>query len=124
MAIDRDPRVYFSAERTLLAWLRTGLAVIGLGFVVARFGLFLRIATGEPVTKASHSGSTFIGVTLVALGAISIAVAAWKHISFSRTLGDEERPPKFWISSAVLFSLLLAGLGAVLAITVASTPIK
>ena len=37
-----DPRIFFAAERTLLAWLRSGLTVIGLGFVVARFGLFLR----------------------------------------------------------------------------------
>jgi putative membrane protein len=37
-----DPRVYFAAERTLLAWIRTGLTVVGLGFVVARFGLFFR----------------------------------------------------------------------------------
>lgn len=35
-----DPRVFFASERTLLAWLRTGVALIGLGFVVSRFGLF------------------------------------------------------------------------------------
>ena len=33
-----DPRIYFAAERTLLAWVRTGLAMMGFGFVVARFG--------------------------------------------------------------------------------------
>lgn len=38
-----DPRVYFAAERTLLAWLRTGLGIMAFGFVVARFGLFLRL---------------------------------------------------------------------------------
>jgi uncharacterized membrane protein YidH (DUF202 family) len=38
-----DPRVLFAAERTLLAWIRTGLTVMAFGFVVARFGLFLRI---------------------------------------------------------------------------------
>ena len=37
-----DPRIPFAAERTLLAWIRTGLAMMGFGFVVARFGLFLR----------------------------------------------------------------------------------
>ena len=39
-----DPRIYFASERTLLAWIRTGISVVGLGFVVARFGLFLSFA--------------------------------------------------------------------------------
>jgi putative membrane protein len=39
--IPTDPRVYFAAERALLAWIRTGPAKMGFGFVVARFGLFL-----------------------------------------------------------------------------------
>jgi putative membrane protein len=45
-----DLRVYFAAERTLLAWVRTGIGVMAFGFVVAPFGLFLVvlgvIATG------------------------------------------------------------------------------
>ena len=40
----RDPRVYMAAEHTFLAWIRTGLALTGFGFVVARYGLFLREA--------------------------------------------------------------------------------
>ena len=36
-----SPADYFAAERTFLAWIRTGLALMGFGFVVARFGLFL-----------------------------------------------------------------------------------
>lgn len=39
---EQDPHVYFAAERTFVAWLRTGLALMGFGFVVARFGLLLR----------------------------------------------------------------------------------
>src|SRR5476649_2339332 len=37
---ENDPRVFFAAERTLLAWVRAAIGLIGLGFVVARFGLF------------------------------------------------------------------------------------
>ncbi len=39
-SFQEDPRVYFAAERTLPPWVRTGLAMMGFGFVVARFGLF------------------------------------------------------------------------------------
>ncbi|HET6326866.1 MAG TPA: DUF202 domain-containing protein [Planctomycetaceae bacterium] len=51
-----DPRVYFAAERTLLAWVRTGLAMMGFGFVVARFGLFLReLASEQGGTPPQHT---------------------------------------------------------------------
>ena len=57
-----DPRVYFAAERTLLAWVRTGLAMMGFGFVVARFGLFLReIAAMRDLSSQRHSGTIALG---------------------------------------------------------------
>ena len=31
---------FLAAERAFLAWIRSGLALMGFGFVVARFGLF------------------------------------------------------------------------------------
>lgn len=122
MNLDRDPRIYFAAERTLLAWLRTGMAVIGLGFVVARFGLFLRLATGEHTSRAWHWESATIGVSLVVLGSLAVASAAWKHIRFCRTLAPNERPPTFWLGSSIWISIALAVLGVLLAIYVASTP--
>jgi putative membrane protein len=122
MSLDHDPRVYFAAERTLLAWLRTGMAVMGLGFVVARFGLFLRVAAGETLSQAWRWESTTIGVALVLLGALAVALGAWKHVRFCRTLIPAERPPNFWLSSAVWFSVALAVLGVILAVYVAMTP--
>ena len=59
---EQDPRVYFAAERTVLAWLRRGLALMGFGFVVARFGLFLReiaLATGSEMPTTAGSSRWF-----------------------------------------------------------------
>jgi putative membrane protein len=88
---ERDPRVYFAAERTMLAWVRTGIAMMGFGFVVARFGLFLRelaagraaLAAGNP--PAPSSGPTlslWVGVALVVLGVCVNLAAAVRHFRF------------------------------------------
>src|SRR5262245_45854784 len=73
-----DPRVRFAAERTLLAWVRTGLALMGFGFVVARFGLFLRevAAAGQGAPAARSTGASLvIGTGLVVLGVLVTVLA-------------------------------------------------
>ncbi len=49
-----DARIYMAAERTFLAWIRTGIALMGFGFVVARFGLFLRELTKRTALPRLH----------------------------------------------------------------------
>jgi putative membrane protein len=65
-----DPRVRFAIERTLLAWVRTGLALMGFGLVVARFGLFLREIESvrqAATLKASTGLSMWIGTALLGI---------------------------------------------------------
>lgn len=112
----QDPRVYFAAERTLLAWVRTGLTVIGLGFLVARFGLFLSLMRPSGGQEGDHLGSTLVGVSLVLLGSAAVGLSAWQHVRFCRTLGPQERPPAYWIRWPVWFALTLAAVGVVLAV--------
>ena len=115
MAEAPDPRVYFAAERTLLAWIRTGLTVIGLGFVVARFGLFLRLARPGP-DAPTHIGSTLIGVGLVLLGSAAIGVAAWQHRQFCRGLGPDALPRPYFMRWSAWFAAMVAVIGAALAV--------
>lgn len=115
MSNESDPRIFFAAERTLLAWLRTGLTVIGLGFIVARFGLVVRLIRSTP-ELTSGLPSSLIGVGLVLLGAIMIATAAWQHTRFLRQLTDTQRPTRYWLTFGVWVSALVSALGVILAV--------
>jgi putative membrane protein len=107
-----DPRIPLSAERTLLAWVRTGLAMMGFGFVVARFGLFLNelaAARGSPPPDPDRS--VWLGAALVILGAAVNLLAAVRHIRLLGRLGTEvPYRPSVW-SLGIIVTLLLAGLG-------------
>src|SRR5580698_681495 len=97
-----DPRVFFAAERTLLAWVRTSLGLVGMGFVVARFGLFLRLI--HPNTNnPEHPWAGPVGICLALLGAIASGVATLQHRRFCRTLMANELPPKYRIEPGLIF---------------------
>lgn len=85
--MDVDPRVYYAAERTLLAWIRTGLALMGFGFVVARFSLFFKDFAGSTQDLPSTPGlSLYIGTALVGLGVLVTLLASLRHRADLRKL--------------------------------------
>jgi len=114
----KDPRVFFAAERTLLAWMRTGLTVMVVGFVVARFGLFLRLLSLQSPAAPSHAGAGFsaaLGVLFVLAGAIAILVATVQHRRFVATLPATDLPPSYSGTFAVAASVVVGALGLLLA---------
>src|SRR5713226_522947 len=82
-----DLRDYLTAVRTFLAWIRTGLAPMGFGFVVARFGLFLqqlRLVDHAP-SVPSYGVSLWFGTALIAVGVVVNLSSAWRHVRLVRT---------------------------------------
>jgi putative membrane protein len=66
-------------ERTLLAWARTAVAIMGLGFVVARFGLAIRQLAGLGGAQAPRGVSTAFGVVLVLFGMLLLVLATVRY---------------------------------------------
>ena len=113
-----DPRIRFAAERTLLAWVRTGVAMMGFGFVVARFGWFLREYAVQQTTShvARPPGwSLAIGVALILLGVAVSGLAGAEHLRFLRRFdrGEPYHPPAWSLAFAV--AILLGAVGIVMA---------
>lgn len=78
-------REHLANERTFLAWIRTSIALMGFGFVIVKFAVFIRQAVvmlGENTVHIPKANSARIGVGMVALGAV---VAALSYFSFLRT---------------------------------------
>jgi putative membrane protein len=120
-----DPRVFFASERTLLGWVRTGIAIVGLGFVVSRFGLFLRLLpmqTGAVPPGPTGDHSHYIGVALVLLGALGIAVATVQHGRFIATLPVVDRPAEYSRFWALWLAGMLSLVSVMLALYLAFVP--
>jgi putative membrane protein len=110
---EQDPRVYFAAERTFLAWIRTGLGLMGIGFAVSRFSFFLRqlSSTESHLNNQTTGISLWSGVALVGLGVIVILSSVIRHVQLVRELRSGTWRPGRVSSDAVILGSLLAGIG-------------
>ena len=120
-----DPRVYFAAERTMLAWLRTGLTIMAFGFVIARFGLFLRILAVQVPAASPHGQSSIsgiLGIALVGAGTLMILAAMFQNRRYVASLPIEDRPVGYAGGLLLLFSSIFLGIvGVSLAIYLAGS---
>lgn len=111
-----DPRVYFAAERTLLAWIRTGISIMAFGFVVARFGLFLRLLPTRGGQPPTDGVSSYLGASLVVLGIVATAAGALEYRRFCRQLRPEELTSPRAPFVPLALAWVLVALGSVLVV--------
>jgi putative membrane protein len=82
-------RVHQANERTMLAWIRTGIGIMAFGFAIARFALFLREAAAlrSPGAPPLHSiGSVWVGAALVALGMLTTFFGTIRYAIVRRSI--------------------------------------
>jgi putative membrane protein len=89
--IDETKRAteYLANERTFLAWVRTSIAVISLGFVLARFSVWLRELSiqRQPDVRVHRWGISLpIGVAMMMLGGALTMLAAWRYHVVNRDI--------------------------------------
>jgi putative membrane protein len=110
-------------ERTFLAWVRTGIAVIAFGFVVEKFNLFLRTIAGFSGQEAGRRISVeqlsgplgrYDGLALIVVGIVLILFAAAHFVRTSRLIDDQEMHPASSIRVELALSAVLGLIVAVL----------
>jgi len=108
-----DSRILQANERTLLAWLRTGLALITFGFVLARIDAWLH-GIALPDTAVHESPATaWIGAGFVALGLLANGLAIVRFVRTRRALQTGAALP------TDAFPVALAGVSTLLGVMLA-----
>jgi inner membrane protein YidH len=110
-------------ERTMLAWVRTALSMVSLGFGIVAFFRSLRLAQPGEETRRLHLSAIGFGLSLIVLGLIAMALAGTAHQRDLQRLIRGELPRlRRWPHSLTLTLLLgllgLVGLGALLTLLV------
>jgi putative membrane protein len=110
MSGPNDPRVFFAAERTLMAWNRTGLTLMAFGFVLERFGLFMHMLRQD----TEHPGrdlSFWIGIAFIALALWTIGFSVVQFRRVLKTLKPVEIPARYCTWSGIAMNLAVVVLG-------------
>src|SRR5947208_11281850 len=124
MGIPPEPRPaaelrdYLAEERTFLAWIRTGISLMGFGFVVARFGIFgdLPHIPQQLTAVPPRELSVWFGAALIAIGAIVNLFSARRFMRLVGELNRDQFADRSLSKQGVIVALFLALLGIAMTI--------
>ncbi len=104
---------FLANERTFLAWIRTSIALMGFGFVIVKFSIFLRqisIVLGRDRTLHGHGYSAVIGVVMVALGSLTAIFAFLRYKSIEANLRTKRTFSSTWLSTLITLSIIVVSI--------------
>jgi putative membrane protein len=112
---------YLASERTFLAWIRTSIAIVSLGFVVAKFGVWLRELSSQFEQQAltNTTGMSLpIGATMIAFGGL-VALLAFGHFHIVNKAIEQGRVrPSRRLVGAVAFAVALVAVFVIIYLVV------
>ena len=105
-----------AADRTLLAWIRTSLAMISLGFGIERLGQAALSLDGR-LSGFSPLKTQIFGASLIVLGMAATLAGMWEHRHMVTAISRDDyryadRPP---IARYMGWALVLVGAAALAA---------
>jgi len=112
-------RDHLANERTFLAWMRTVIAIIALGFVVAKFGIVLREETGVHIKPGTIRAAAIVGVILIGGGCLTAVLATLRFLQMRRDIDNQlvNFRPQLDIVLAVVVGLVSLILAVYIAVT-------
>jgi putative membrane protein len=107
-------------ERTFLAWIRTGLAVIAFGFFLVKLNVFFDVTGGSPPHAVAENAGAFVAVAAryAGLGMVvtGIAIIGRSSAGFERTRRAIDRDEVIRMPRSHMESLLSVALAIAVAI--------
>ncbi|MCK0154346.1 DUF202 domain-containing protein [Alcanivorax sp. S6407] len=116
MSEEKDPRVLFAAERTLLAWNRTSIAMIAFGFLVERSGMLMRLLHSGPPDEVAQHITVLVGLLFIVVGAGVAIFASRQYARLLATLKPSDFPDGYAAHWGIAVNVVVALLGLVLAV--------
>jgi putative membrane protein len=114
---------YLANQRTFLSWVRTSIALIGLGFAIERFSIFLQqfrliadpdTAGNAAASATAHQYSALVGIGMIVVGTSLIIFALKNYLGSNKTIASGRYKPK----NAIVYtaSATVMGLGIIMII--------
>ena len=114
MSNNPDPRIFFAAERTLLAWNRTSLSLIAFGFLIERSGLLMVLLIPERITPMAVQFTLWTGLGFMILGVFSAIFSAKQYSELLLQLSPSDIPEGYRAKWGVIINGIVSVLGGLL----------